>query len=290
MSETETTELVEPQAPLPPPPVVLAAPRHRSAWPVVFAAGFLILAAGEAGLWFETRQPDPLATRVAVLEAEVGDLRTAAARAQSAPDSLTAQAELTMKFAALAAQVNAMQAQVAADHGSLSALQANSADLTKLTAQIATLSALERARMALDAGQPLGTIPDAPPALAAFANTAPPEQAELVQSFPAAARAAEVADVASIANDRGVSLWARIKARLEGMITISDGTHVILGSPAAGILDQAKASLDSGDLAGAVDDLDTLSTPAQRAMGGWLSQARALVAARAALIAMAEQG
>jgi len=283
MSETETNPIIETPAPKPPPPVVIS---HRSAWPAFFAAGFLLLAAGEAYLWLAAHAPNPLVTQVAVLQAQVSDLRS---RAQPAPDSVTAQADLAMKFATLAAQLNAVQAQVAADHGSLTTLQENSADLTQLTTRISLLSALESARMALDAGQPLGAIPGAPPALANFAATPPPLQASLLLSFPAAARAAELADISSIANNRGISLWSRIVARLEGMITISDGTHVILGSPAAGIINQAQAALDAGDLAGAVTALDTLSPPAQRAMGAWLAQARALVAARAALMTMAGQ-
>jgi hypothetical protein len=290
-TETETNPIIETPAPLPP-PVVIKKPRS-TLWPAVFGVLFLLLAAGEAYLWFSTRTPNPLLpnlqTQVAVLQAEVTDLRSAAAHAQPAPDSVSAQADLSMKFAALAAQVNAVQAQAAADHGSLTALQQNSADLTQLTTRISLLSALERARMALDAGQPLGAIPGAPPALANFAATPAPLQAALRLSFPAAARAAELADTSSIANDRGIGLWRRIVARLEGMITISDGTHVILGSPAAGIVEAARAALEAGDLSGAVNALDTLSPPAQRAMGDWLAQARALVAARAALISMASQ-
>ena len=57
---------------------------------------------------------------------------------------------------------------------------------------------------------------------------------------------------------------------------------------AAGILAQAGARLDAGDLAGAVDLLNTLDQPSQQAMGDWLTQARNLAAAHAALITMAQ--
>jgi hypothetical protein len=61
----------------------------------------------------------------------------------------------------------------------------------------------------------------------------------------------------------------------------------VVGAPAAGVVAQAQVLLDAGDLAGAVAQLQTLSTDTQAAMGGWLSQAQDLLAARAAMIAMA---
>jgi hypothetical protein len=180
--------------------------------------------------------------------------------------------------------VNAVQAQAAADHAMLANLQANTADLSRLTAKITVLSRLEAARMALDAGQPLGDIPDAPPVLQKFAAAPPPTQAALELTFPAAARAAESA---SVAGDGKRSYWSNVLARLESLITISNGTHVIVGAPAAAVIAQARAALDAGDLAGAVALLDTLSVSTQAAMGGWLGQARDLLAARAAIVSLA---
>jgi hypothetical protein len=78
-----------------------------------------------------------------------------------------------------------------------------------------------------------------------------------------------------------------VLARLESLITISNGTHVIVGAPAAAVIAQARAALDAGDLAGAVALLDTLSVSTQAAMGGWLGQARDLLAARAAIVSLA---
>jgi hypothetical protein len=291
MSETEILTPPEPAPPaLPPPapppvPVAPAKPR-RSLWPVFFVLGFLILAGGEAYLWFLHQKSAADATELAVLQAQMSDLQTLTAKAQPAADSVTVQADLAQKFADLAAQVNAVQAQAAADHGALTSLQANAADLTKLTTRIALLNGLETARMALDAGQPLGAIPGAPPALAQFAQTPPPTQAQLQLSFPAAAKAAESA---SIAGDAKGSYWSRVLARLENFITVSDGNRVVLGAPAAAVLTQAQTLLDAGDLSGAVDQIGLLSLPTQQAMSGWLAQARALLAARQALIAMAGQ-
>jgi hypothetical protein len=105
--------------------------------------------------------------------------------------------------------------------------------------------------------------------------------------FAAAARAAEAASVTA---DGKASFWSRVRARMESIVTVSDGTHVLLGAPAAAVLAQARLLLDAGDLAGAVAQIDTLSQPTQAAMGAWLTQARALLAARAALIQLAGQG
>ena len=282
---TETTPPVPAQAPEPSAP---AAPRPaRSAWPVVFTLGFLILGAGEGYLWYTQQAHHADATQLAVLRTQVDDMRAEAARTAPAPapSSVVVQADLAQKFADLAAQVNAMQAQEAADHGQLSLMQANSTDLDKLTTRIALLNALATARMALDAGQPLGTIPNAPPALAQFATAAPPTEAALRQSFP---EAAEAASAASLSPNGKVGFWARTKLRLEGIITISNGNTVLFGPPAAAVLNQAGAALTAGNLAGAVADLQALSPSAQAAMAGWLAQAKALLDARAALLAMAQ--
>ncbi len=61
----------------------------------------------------------------------------------------------------------------------------------------------------------------------------------------------------------------------------------MFGPPAAAALNTARIRLDNGDLAGAVAALQGMSTPAQNAMSGWIGQAQALLAARAALVTMA---
>ena len=203
-----------------------------------------------------------------------------------AQQAAQAQALLTQKLAAVTAQINAVQGQQATDHGALTTLQTNAADLGKITARISLLNKLGAARMALDAGQPLGDVPDAPPALAKFAHQAPPTQAELVLNFPAAARRAESA---SIAGNATGTYWSAVLARLENLVTISSGNRVLVGAPAAGAVTQARQKLDAGDLAGAVAALDALTPPTQAAMGDWLSQAKDLLAARAALISLTEQ-
>jgi hypothetical protein len=252
----------------------------------LMAVAVLALAGGEGFLWHLASVQAVQDEQFAGVQAQLDDLRSDLARVQPAPGSVVAQADLSVKFAALAAQVNAVQGQMAADHGALTNLQENAVDLTKLAARIGRLNALETARMALDAGAPLGVVPGAPAALAAYADVPPPTVAQLRLAFPAAARAAEAA---SIAGDSQGGYWARVLSRLEGFVTISDGDRVIFGAPAAGVLDEARDLLEVGDLGGAVAKLDRLSLPTQAAMGGWLAQARGLLAARAALLALAGQ-
>jgi hypothetical protein len=257
----------------------------RGAIALVLAAG-LALAGGEVFLGHLASLQAVQNEQFAGLQAQLTQLQSELARVQPAPGSIAAQADLSVKFAALAGQVNAVQGQMAADHGALTNLQASAADLAKLTARIGRLNALETARMALDAGAPLGAVPGAPAALTAYAQAAPPTLAQLRLGFPVAAAAAEAA---SIAGDAKGGYWARVVSRLEAFITISDGDRVIFGPPAAGVVNEARDLLAAGDLAGAVAKLDLLSVPARQAMGGWLAQAHGLLAARAALLALADQ-
>jgi hypothetical protein len=316
---TEILDPPVPEAAAPPPEAVIEAPpkptaRQRSAWPVVFAVGFVLLAAGEAYLWHLSRVAPDEAAQIAALQAQ---LRQAPAPAPAPAPLAAVPADMNARLGTLSSQldalqtlvntdhqalaglqadpatvaklnttVTALQTQDTADHAALATLQTDTAGLTKLTQKISLLSRLESARMALDAGEPLGAIPNAPPALAKFADAAPPTEAALILAFPAAARAAESASVSS---DGKRSFWSSVLARVEGLITISNGTHVVVGAPAAGVMNQARAALNAGDLNGAVTVLDTLSQTTQAAMGTWLTQARDVLAARAAIISMAGQ-
>ncbi len=292
MSETETPAEALPElqpglsrartVEVPPP----ALKPRRSLWPVLGIIGFLLLAAGEGYLYRLHQLIPNNATAIAVLQAQVTGLQEYANRAQPAPDSVMVQADLTQKIANLSAAVTVLQTQSATDHAAIATLAASSTDLTKLTAKITLLNQLQIARMALDSGQPLGNIPNAPPALAQFATAAPPTEAALVLSFPAAARQANLVSVERV---QGKSFWARVLARMEGMITITNGANVVVGAPASAITTQAQALLNAGDLAGAVATLDGLSPTTQAGLGDWLPRARGLLAARAALITMAGQ-
>ena len=78
-------------------------------------------------------------------------------------------------------------------------------------------------------------------------------------------------------------MLTRLWAQAQDLVTIREGDHVLVGDPAAGVLDRARVALDAGDLAGAVTTVGSLTGPAADAMAGWLAQARSLLDARAAL-------
>lgn len=271
-----------------PPPAPAPAPKpRRRLWPLWFAAGFVILAGGEVYLFVQQQAHKADKTALAVLQTQMADMRAAAAQTSPVGDLINTQAQMAQKQAMLAAQVSAMQGQMAQDHGALTAIQADTQDIGKLTQRMAQLNALAAANMALASGQPLGVVANAPPALAAFADTAPPTMAQLRGSFPEAARNGETA---SLSSNGEAGFWAKVKLRLEGMVTISNGTHVIFGPPAAAVLNRMQAALANDDLDQAVAAGDTLSPPTQAAMASWLTPARQLLAARQALAGLARQG
>lgn len=143
------------------------------------------------------------------------------------------------------------------------------------------LAQLEAARSALIAGQKLGNIPGAPPALARFADTPPPTEADLRLTYPAAVKAA--LDASGNQPPSGATFGARVLNRAQNLITIREGDRVLVGDPTAGILASAKTKLNAGDLSGAVAELSKLSGPPAQAMAPWLDKAKALLAARDAL-------
>jgi hypothetical protein len=171
----------------------------------------------------------------------------------------------------------------------LSGLTASDAKLSQGSDQAARLARLDAAEIALASGHPLGVIPDAPPALARFASTAPPTQAALRLAFPAAA---EAALKVSQPDTEGKSFLDGIIARLQDfrLITVRQGDKVLVGNAAAATLAHAQTLLEAGDLAGAAREVATLTGPPAQKMAPWLADANALVAAREALAALAEQG
>jgi hypothetical protein len=151
-------------------------------------------------------------------------------------------------------------------------------------AETQRLARVESALVDLQAGRPLGTIPDAPPALARFATAPPPTEAGLREAFPALADHAQKVSQPDLS---GRSFWQRALTRMQSAVTVRKGGDVLVGDPAAGILADARVKVQDGDLAGAVAVLRQLNGPAAAAMRDWVDQASALVAARAALADMA---
>lgn len=149
-------------------------------------------------------------------------------------------------------------------------------------------SRIQVASAALDAGQKLGEIPGAPPALARFAFNAPPTEAGLRLSFNTAAEATQNASQPGAME--GQAFASRLWTRAQQSVSVRQGDRVLLGDPVAGVLAHARQALEAGDLAGAVATLDGLTGPAAAAMADWVSQARTLLDARAALATMSARG
>ncbi len=182
---------------------------------------------------------------------------------------------LTRRLDSLEPRIAAAESQAKQTAGALGAIAERSQRVSRLQA----------AGAALEAGQKLGDIPGAPPALARFAQEAPPTDAALRLSFGRAAEAAQRASQPAIMEDKPFA--TRLWNRAQQVVTVRQGDRVLLGDPVAGVLAHAREALDAGDLRGAVDALDGLAGPAAAAMSGWTSQARSLLDARAALSGMA---
>jgi hypothetical protein len=185
---------------------------------------------------------------------------------------------------AIRQDLSLVQQQLATLSGQAQTLTKNSAALPKLTAQADRLGQIVRAQEALRAGLPLGTIANAPPALTRFADTAPPTEAALRLSF---ANDAQVADKAGEPTPDQGHFWHRVWLRVQNLVMVRQGDHVVLGDPTSAILAHAQTVLDAGDLSGTLKVLETLTGPAAQAMAPWEAQAQALLQARQALTQMA---
>ena len=150
------------------------------------------------------------------------------------------------------------------------------------------IAQVQAAAMALDAGQKLGDLPGAPPALARFADAAPPTEAALRLAFPTGrARGAG-----------GLASGHRRPAAADASVGPGAGPrHHPPGRPRAGRRPGRRR-------AGACPCRSRGRRPGRRrrrrlprcegaaaqAMAAWLAQARSLLEARAALAAWAASG
>lgn len=238
-------------------------------------------------------RPAPAPPDLALLDQQVAALKAQlAAMPKAAPDLGPLTQRVGALESAVAEQRNlaAQEAGLAARVTQLAAAQQTLAQQVDSAAAVAgkaaRLARITEARLALEAGEPLGTIPDAPPALARFAQAKPPTEAQLRLRFPNAAKAALKAGQPDTADK---PFGERLMQRAQELITVREGSHVIVGNPAAGTIAEAENRLDAGDLGGAVSLLSSLSGPPAESVAGWLDQAKAVLAARAALAAMATQ-
>ncbi len=195
------------------------------------------------------------------------------------------QAELARQAEGLAskADVATLPARIAALEQRVAIVEKGSGQVAGLADRAQRLARLQSAEVALRGGQPLGPIPDAPPAVARFATEPAPTEAALRLAYP---EAAERARVTSQPQTASAPLWNRMWARVQESVVVRQGDHVLVGDPAAGVLARAGDAVDAGDLAGAVAILGALHGPAAEAMRGWVGQAQALLDAQTALAAL----
>jgi hypothetical protein len=235
------------------------------------------LAARMAAL--EQRLPADLSARITALEQKSGGDRQVAGRL----DALAAQVDAANAQAK--AGVAELGRRLDADEARLAAVEKAAGGLAALTERASAVARIQAAQAALAAGQKLGAIPGAPPALARYADAAPPTEAGLRLAFPAAAKAAREV---SRPDTGGKPFLARVWGQAQALVMVRQGDHVLVGDADAGVLARAQAALDAGDLTGAVAAVGSLQGKPADAMAAWLADAKALLAARAALAAMAE--
>ena len=263
------------------------------------------LAAAEARPAPPTPNFAPLEAKIAALEARKPvdvaplDARIAALETRKPVDLGPLEAQLgalatkqAAENASLAGKLDAAGGQLAALTPRLNQIEAQAkqaADgLAAVSQRAQRFARVQAAGVALEAGQRLGDIPGAPPALAKFATEAPPTEAGLRLSFNSAADAAQKASQPALTENR--PLLDRMWTRAQQSVTVRQGDNVLVGDPIAGVIAHARQLLDAGDLAGALKALDGLAGPAKAAMADWTARAQSLLDARAAVAELAARG
>jgi hypothetical protein len=314
---TEQT-LLPPPDDTPEPVAAPPKPPQRDLVPWFYGLGFVVLAAAIFYLWQYPGSPGESAADTSAVQAvqavtqRVADIDTRLSRLEQrpAPDlgKLTArmdalegrvadQTQLASRVDALSGRLeslsgrnqsglDATKQQLDALTGRIAAVEANAGNLEALTKRLSRLAKLQEASFALAAGRPIGDLPNAPEVLARYAHAAPPTEAQLRLRFP---RDAQAALDAKQADDSDAPFVSRVLDRAQGLITIRRGDQVVVGNAAAIVLARAQALLDAGDIAGAVNAVDTLKGQPAQAMANWLTDAKSLLGARSALADMADQ-
>lgn len=274
--------------PTEPAPESVPVARHRgvAALALSLALGFLLTAGALFYLWQQVpaSQPSVVPERVAALEDQTHALQQRIDALEKRPPPALPPAPPAPDLRPLEARIAALEQrpppappQPPPPAPDLGPLQSR---IDTLEHRVGELAQLQATAEALDAGQPLGTWPGAPPALARFAKEKPPTLAELRLAFPAAARRAAEESRRQPANG---SFAERMWTHIASLVTVREGGRVVVGAPAAVVLDAARERLDAGDLAGAVAALDALDAGAAAEMADWRARAQSLLDARAAL-------
>lgn len=280
--------------------------KERSLWPWLIAGLLLALLLGMiASPWFERQvrsqmpealQPEPLVAQDPRVDGLQSRLEKLEARPPVAPQSITGTAPsdaivpLASRIAALEAQAAALQS---TDATMASRLEQLAVDLQRTSGaaeagdrQVRDLFLVSVARRMVESGRPLG------PVLAALSARFSAQDAAAIDSLmrwssvphtreTLAARLKTMdatADVAAGAAD-APGFWGRIMMRISGLVTVRDGTGP--GPVESDGLAAARDALEGGDVALAAAGLQR--APASASRDAWLADAKALIAAEAAL-------
>ena len=254
-----------------------AMPRRHNPAKALTMLGLALLALGLCWVWLQQQQG------AAMLDQISADVTRLVARPTPDVAALTARiAKLEQRLASLE-QRPTTSIDLAPLDARLTALEQRPAS-ADAGSRLVALEQMQAATAALAAGRKLGALPGAPPALARFADTAPPTEAALRLDYrPLAARAAEASRPATESQSMAERMWMQVQT----LVTVTDHEKVLVGAPARIVLGEAEEKLNAGDLAGAVATLAALDSGAAGVMADWRARAQALLDARAALASMA---
>jgi hypothetical protein len=311
---TETPLLPPPGAP---PEVTAPAPNppRRDLVPWLYGLGFVVLAAAIIYLWqypSTSNEPANNTSEIQAIEQRLVDIDARLSRLEQRPVAdlgkinarLDALDGRTTDATQLAARLDTLSGRIESLSGrDQSGIDATNQQISALTARVATIDAnaenteaiarrlnriarLQEASLALAAGRAIGDVPGAPDALSRYAHNPPPTEAEMRLRFPQAEKAALAARQP---DESDAPFIDRVWDRAQSLVTIRRGEEVVVGNPASVTLSRAQTDLDAGDLAGAVSAVGSLKGPPKEAMASWLSDAKALLDAHAALAQLAAQ-
>jgi hypothetical protein len=296
------------------PATVAPAPARHNLVPWFYGLGFIILAAAIFYLWQYPGMPgetvsDSVASHAVERQlADIGDrltrlesrpttdLSKITARVDAIDGRIVDQTQLASRLDTLSGRIeslsgrnqtglDATKQQLDALTNRVAAIESNAVSFEAVIKRLNRVARLQEASFALASGRPIGDLPNAPAALARYAQAAPPTEAQLRLRFP---RDEQAALAAKQPDDTNAPLMGRVWERAQGLITIRRGDDVVVGNPSAVALGRARTALDAGDLAGAVAAIDTLKGAPGRAMAIWQADAKALLSARSALADMAD--
>jgi len=298
---------------LPEPVAAASVPPRHDLVPWFYGLGFLILAAAIFYLWqypsMQTPAVDSAAShaverqladidgRLTRLESRpTTDLSKITARVDALDERIVDQTQLASRLDTLSGRIESLSGQnqtgldatrqhLDALTMRVAAIESNDASFETVTKRLNRIARLQEASFALASGRPIGDLPNAPQALARYAQTPPPTEAQLRLRFP---KDEQAALAAKQPGDSTAPFVDRVWERVQGLITIRRGDDVVVGNPSAVALSHARIALDAGDLSGAVAAVDTLKGAPGRAMASWQADAKALLNARSALANMAD--